>query len=103
MHVKHLYHIYYCLLITVAEANDASSIERRRGENTCIERGNDHWSRVDEYSEEILPGHFGAEFHVSGKGRHIHKSAKLDEYYDGTSQMLQPPVSYKWWLHLVSA
>jgi len=87
----------------VAEADDASSTEGRCGKNTCIERGNDHWSRVDQYPEEILPGYPGTEFFFPGQGRNVHKSAKLDEYNDGTPQVLQPPLSHKWYLHLVAA
>lgn len=103
-------HIYDCIaflsnvwcrfLRVVAKANDASPTERGCGKNAGVERGDDNRSRVDKYSEEILPRYSGAKFFFPGEGRNLYQPAESDEHDDGASQMLQPSVPYKWYLIL---
>jgi len=53
-----------------AEANDAAEVEGRRWEESGSEGRDDHWSRTDQHTEEVLPRDTRTQLLISGEGHY---------------------------------
>ena len=82
------------MFYAAAEANDATEVEGRCWEESRSKGGDNHWSGIDQHTEEVLSSNIGAQLLIPGKGHHNGKYSKFNEHNDGTAQVLQPPISH---------
>jgi len=75
-----------------AEANDATEVEGRCWKEPGSEGRDDHRGGTDQHTEEVLPRDTGTQLHFSGEGHDDGEYSEFNEHYDGTAQVLQPPV-----------